>query len=561
MSTAPPLSAPAVLLHAGQLLAPLWWLLVLATVAGLCGGLATPWLLSTVNLALHAPSGEGGAFIAAFSALCVLSLGGSALAGGLNSILGQKLIAALRKDISARILRAPIAKLEDYRSHRLMAVLTTDVDTVSAFTFNMSGYAIALAVTLGSIGYLAALSPAACVMAMIFLGFGAVAKRFAQRRWIRDYEAVRHAQDDLHGQYRAIIDGAKELKLHQPRRALVFGARLGGAADLICMHKSRAMTLYWVADAVGTGGVFVLIGLLIATHGVLGMDSVALSGAVIVLLYVRGPMELLGSALPMFDQARIALGRIAQLSLSLADSEPGLTLARPADKAPPTFTSITLVAMTYRFPPTQGDTPFALGPLDLHLERGELVFIVGANGSGKTTLVKLLLGLYAPSSGAMLRDGVAVTAERRDDYRQLFSPIFSDYFLFDEVACDLQEGAARALLERFGLAGKVSLEGSRFSTTDLSTGQRKRLALVEALLERRPILITDEWAADQDPDFRRLFYEDLLPELKREGRTLIVVSHDDRYFHLADRIVRMAGGRIVEDTRAVRPGMGLENAP
>lgn len=561
MSANARLSASAVLLHAGQLLAPLWRLLAIATVAGLCGGLATPWLLSTVNLALHAPSGEEGTPIASFVALCALSLGGTALAGALNSILGQKLIAALRKDISARILRAPIARLEDYRSHRLMAVLTTDVDTVSAFTFNMSGYAIALAVTLGSIGYLAALSPAACVMAMLFLGLGAAAKRFAQHRWIRDYEAVRHAQDDLHRQYRSIIEGAKELKLHQPRRALVFGARLGGAADLICRHKSRAMTLYWVADVAGTGGVFILIGLLIAAHGALAMDSVALSGAVLVLLYVRGPIELLGSALPMFDQARIALGRIAQLSEALADGEPGLTLAKPAAIAPPTFTNIALVAITYRFPPKQDGTPFALGPLDLRLERGELVFIVGANGSGKTTLVKLLLGLYAPSSGTVLKDGVAVTAERRDDYRQLFSPIFSDYFLFDDIACDLREGAAGALLERFGLAGKVSLEGGRFSTTDLSTGQRKRLALVEALLERRPILITDEWAADQDPDFRRLFYEELLPELKREGRTLIVVSHDDRYFHLADRIVRMAGGRIVEDAQAVRPRIGMENAP
>ncbi|WP_024278657.1 cyclic peptide export ABC transporter [Xanthobacter sp. 126] len=560
MSANAPLSASAVLLHAGQLLAPLWRLLAIATAAGLCGGLATPWLLSTVNLALHAPSGEEATPIISFVALCGLSLGGTALAGALNSILGQKLIAALRKDISARILRAPIARLEDYRSHRLMAVLTTDVDTVSAFTFNMSGYAIALAVTLGSIGYLAALSPAACVMAMLFLGLSAAAKRFAQHRWIRDYEAVRHAQDDLHRQYRSIIEGAKELKLHQPRRALVFGTRLGGAADLICRHKSRAMTLYWVADVAGTGGIFILIGLLIAAHGALGMDSVALSGAVIVLLYVRGPIELLGSALPMLDQARIALERIARLSQALADSEPGLMLAKRAAKAPPTFTSITLTAIIYRFPAMEG-APFVLGPLDLRLERGELVFIVGANGSGKTTLVKLLLGLYAPSSGTVWQDGVAVTAERRDDYRQLFSPIFSDYFLFDEIACDLREGAASALLERFDLAGKVSLEGGRFSTTDLSTGQRKRLALVEALLERRPILITDEWAADQDPDFRRLFYEELLPELKREGRTLIVVSHDDRYFHLADRIVRMAEGRIVEDAQAVRPRIGMENAP
>ena len=88
-----------------------------------------------------------------------------------------------------------------------------------------------------------------------------------------------------------------------------------------------------------------------------------------------------------------------------------------------------------------------------------------------------------------------------------------------------------------------------FNTVDLSTGQRKRLALIVSLLEKRPILLLDEWAADQDPEFRRKFYFDLLPALHRAGVTVVVVTHDDRYLDEMDlpaRRLRMDEGRFVE---------------
>jgi putative ATP-binding cassette transporter len=202
----------------------------------------------------------------------------------------------------------------------------------------------------------------------------------------------------------------------------------------------------------------------------------------------------------------------------------------------------------YAFPAPPSATPFALGPIDLTIEAGKLVFIVGENGSGKTTLVKLLLGLYEPQAGVIVVDGEPVTAANRDDYRQLFTTVFSDYYLFDELlpGADRPEDAGPPL-ERLDLAHKVAVRDGRFSSTDLSTGQKKRLALVHAWLEKRPVLVTDEWAADQDPEFRRVFYTELLPELQRAGRTLIVISHDDRYFHVADRLVQIADGKIVAD--------------
>ncbi|MDR6903804.1 cyclic peptide export ABC transporter [Rhizobium miluonense] len=531
------------------LLRPFWPLAAFATAIGILGGLASAWLLATINSSLHDADGFTVPLLARFAGLCALSVGGTAISGAINSILGQKIIAALRKDIAAQILQAPIASLEAHRSYRLMSVLTGDVDTVSAFTFNFSGYAIALAITVGGFAYLLTLSPAVFLLALVSLATGLAVNIISQRVWIRDYQAVRVAQDELHMQYRAIIDGAKELKISRPRRERVFDVLLRGAADRIAELKSRAMRLHWIADASGSAAFFVMIGLLLTARNQLGIDTTVISGAVIVLLYVKGPMEQIAGALPVFDQARISFSRIAALSADLDQREPNILLSPELGSGTNglAIRSIELRGVRYAFPAGNDVPPFVLGPVDLTIHAGELLFIVGDNGSGKTTLIKLLLGLYVPQQGSILLDGVVVTPEDRDHYRQLFSTIFSDYYLFDDLAYGALPEEAGRHLARLGIAHKVTLDGDRFTTTDLSSGQRKRLALVQAWLEHRPIIVTDEWAADQDPDFRRIFYEELLPEMTKQGRTLIVISHDDRYFHVADRIVRMVNGHIVED--------------
>ncbi|MFT4198427.1 MAG: ABC transporter transmembrane domain-containing protein, partial [Pseudoxanthomonas sp.] len=305
-----------------RLLRPFTALGLFGACTGVVSGLATAWLLAVINDELHRPADFGWQSAFGFAALCALSVGGTAIAGSINSIVGQKLIASLRKDISARILQAPIATLEASRPHRLMAVLTGDVDTVSVFTFNMSGYAIALAITIGGFAYLWILSAVVFVLAVAALLLGVVINIVAKRGWIRDYENVRNAQDELHKQYRAITDGAKELKISLPRRVRIHGVLLTGAADRIATFKSRAMRLFWIADAAGSGIFFIIIGMLLAWKGLFAINGSAISGAVIVLLYLKGPVAQLAAALPAFDQARISFRRIAELSISLAEHEP-----------------------------------------------------------------------------------------------------------------------------------------------------------------------------------------------------------------------------------------------
>jgi putative ATP-binding cassette transporter len=545
-----PLTQPAVLRDALLMIRPFWPIAAFATAAGALGGLASAWLLATINAGLHAQQGFTLPLALRFACFCALSVGGGAAAGVGNSLVGQKMIASLRKDVSARILRAPMATIERRRSHRLMAVLTSDVDTVSAFTFSFSGYAVAFAVALGGFLYLLWLSPLVFVLSVVANGLGVAVSFYSKRTWIRNYEGVREAQDDLHKQYRAIIAGAKELRINRQRRAHIHGLLLSGAADRIADLKIQAMSRVWIADSIGAAIFFVVIGLLLSLRRPLNIDASVISGAVLVLLYVKGPIDQLVMALPLFGQAQVSFLRIAALTQDFR--EPDLSLDRQDERSTEAVRSIELRNARYAFEDAEPERKgFALGPINLRIEAGETLFIVGENGSGKTTLIKLLLGLYRPTSGALLFNGKPVSDLELDPYRQLFSAVFSDYFLFEDL---LQEGrvlpvTAAEYLKRLDVADKVRIESGRFSTIDLSTGQRKRLALVHAYLEDRPIMMFDEWAADQDPTFRSIYYTELLPELKAWGKTLIVVSHDDRYFETADRIIRLDNGRIVEDKR------------
>jgi putative ATP-binding cassette transporter len=211
--------------------------------------------------------------------------------------------------------------------------------------------------------------------------------------------------------------------------------------------------------------------------------------------------------------------------------------------------------VTHRYQQEGEPHDFEVGPIDVAFHPGEVVFLVGGNGSGKTTLAKLIAGLYAPDHGEVKVDGRLITDQNRDDYRQLFSIVFADFFLFDRLLglehATLDERAAE-YLKTLHLDSKVQVSEGKFSTTSLSQGQRKRMALLTAYLENRSVYIFDEWAADQDPEFKKVFYHVLLPELKARGKAVIAISHDDAYYGMADRIIKLNYGRIESDWRRGR---------
>jgi putative ATP-binding cassette transporter len=235
----------------------------------------------------------------------------------------------------------------------------------------------------------------------------------------------------------------------------------------------------------------------------------------------------------------------------------GLLLDQCAPEAPATapvarWQQIEFVDVTHAYRREGRPHGFVLGPFQLTLSPGEIIFVIGGNGSGKTTLAKLITGLYVPETGRVRLDGRSIVSENREGYRQLFSAVFDDAMVFDNlwgIAAEGRDQTAHEHLRRLQLDHLVSVSNGAFSTTALSRGQRKRLALLTAYLEDRLIYVFDEWAADQDPVFRKFFYLNLLPELKARGKTVVAITHDDRYFGTADRVIKLDEGKVVEIMR------------
>lgn len=245
-----------------------------------------------------------------------------------------------------------------------------------------------------------------------------------------------------------------------------------------------------------------------------------------------------------FVTADQALCRLDALEATLAGSASDSKQPTP-DHVLTAFTDIELqqVVFSYR---QQNRPTFTVGPISLSLKRGEVVFITGSNGSGKTTLMKLLTGLYTPDEGQIKLDGKRLPTEALDAYRTLFTSVFMDHHLFaPPYGLDVKSPErVHDLLRQFNLESVVHFQNGRFAPLDLSTGQRQRLAMVVALLEDRPIYVLDEWAAHQDPYLRRYFYETLLPQMRAAGKTVVAISHDARFFGLADRRFHLVGGRL-----------------
>ncbi|QRF56210.1 cyclic peptide export ABC transporter [Variovorax paradoxus] len=546
----PPASAKASDLLA--LLKPFAPWIALSAATGIGAAMATVALLATINQVLSRPGGMAGGLLLTFIVLCAGALVGRAISDISNNIVGQRLVAQVRKDLAMRILAAPIDALERYRMHRLMPVLTQDVDMISDVAFMLAATMISTAVALGCLSYLAWLSLPLFGLLVVAMLVGVAVQTWAHARGIAGFFESREQEELLHKAYRGISEGAKELRMHRARRSRVYEGQIARTVDAIRDINRRAINIFVLATSFGSALFFLLIAMILGWAAWRTTEPAVLSGFVLVLLFIKGPIDQIVGALPRVGRAKVAFGRIADLSARFATPEPHLHLDSPPT-SPPLREAIEMRGVRYAFDTPEGSEAFVLGPVDLRIERGEIVFIVGDNGSGKTTLIKLLLGLYAPQQGEVVLDGEAVTPQTRDDYRQLFTTVFSDFYLFEDLVAGGEGGrqtlpeTALPYLQRLEIAHKVSVKDGAFSTTDLSTGQRKRLALVHAYLEGRPVLVFDEWAADQDPTFRHLFYTELLPELRAKGHLLVVISHDDRYFHIADRVITMKAGRIAEE--------------
>ena len=524
-----------------------WGWVALVVFAGLVGGACNAGLIALINFTLHHLDAAGAGLVALFVALGLARLLAGATARVLVTRYTQQLLADIRRDLSRKILAAPLRQLEVIGIPRLLVALTDDVQVIRSALLNVPALVVNTAVLLGCAGYLGWLSWPTLLMIGAFATVAVGTYRLRVRGPLRSLKLARDEQDTLFRHFRALTEGIKELKVHRSRRAAFLRDGLDPTIDAVRRHNVRGLTGLTATHSLNQLFFYALIGLLLFALPVmrdLGVET--LTGYILTIVYMLGPLEAAMNVLPAFSSAGVALQRVDELGLSLA-AQPPEEDAQDAPAPHSDWQSLELAGVAFAYREASGHGSFRLGPIDLRFRPGELVFVAGGNGSGKSTLVKLLVGLYAPNSGEIRLDGQPVTDANVEWYRQHFSVVFSDSFVFDQLlglAAPTLDARASDYLSRLRLDHEVRVAAGVFSTTALSLGQRKRLGLLTAQLEDRPIYVFDEWAAEQDLEFKEIFYRELLPELKARGKAVLVISHDERYFEVADRILVLEDGQL-----------------
>lgn len=538
-------------------------LVVFAVLVGLLAGSTSVVLIGLINSRISNPDLGVEEFIWIFVALAFAQFVLTIIPGILATQVAERTGADLRLRLCRQILRTPLRQLEETGNHKLLATLTQDIQNITMACIQIPQVCVSIGVLIGCFLYLGQLSSTMLTALIVLVAIAVVSIKLLEARAQVFMKRARENFDALVKTFTSLAEGMKELKLHRRRRETFFNSTLAVNVGQLKQNNTKAFTTYAFVSGWGTVLYFIVVGLLIFILPDFDrrIDRADLTGYAIAVLFMRSYVIGLMVLLPYFAQAGVSLRKLEDLGFALSQFAGDIDNdVKKAETAP--FKTLELKAVTHSYYRDREDGNFVLGPIDLTLHSGEAIWIVGGNGSGKTTLAKLLTGLYVPASGEIRINDELVTDNNRDQYRQNFSALFTDFYLFENLLGLSENGqdnngdakldaAAHAFLNQLHLDHKVKVKDGQLSTLELSHGQRKRLALLTAFLEDRTVYVFDEWDSGQDPIFKKVFFLEVLPELKARGKTIVVISHEDRYYHLADRIVQLEFGKIEDGANFV----------
>lgn len=451
-----------------------------------------------------------------------------------------------RTRLARTLLRADIDFLQTSPHGQVHSAITYEIDQMTGAITNVVSAIEALVIIVFVVPYLFWISWTSGLATTAAIGIGIVGYLFFDRPARRSMRVASDARGVFFDRARDLLSGWKELRLRDSRRKALEAETIEVIGD-VTRHTITAERYYAKSNAIGQAAVVLLLCFVVIAIPLMPGGGVEVMFQVLTVIFLTsGPIELMFGSFPVLSRAEHSYYRIQAVEKALVAAQ-SAALDGPVT-APANFKSIRLdtIETTVGEADEHGGEGFHLGPIDLEFKPGETVFICGGNGSGKTTLLDIITGLRHPDSGQVLLDGEPLDAEGRASYRELFSSVFSSFHLFSR-AYGLGEDEIAQLktrIEELNLSERVSVIEDRFSTLALSAGQKRRLALSVALAERRPIIVLDEFAADQDPAHREFFYDVLVPELSRGGQLVIAITHDDHQFHKCDRLIKMADGKV-----------------
>ena len=465
----------------------------------------------------------------------------SAIAANISlTNFGHKFIYELRYQSVKQILDTPNSVINEIGKAKIIASLNNDIKTITFAFMSATGFIQSLVFIVCASIYLCVIAPKIFIFLSVWIGATLFINTLFMKK-IHLYFKYSRVQDDaLQKHYDDIVEGHRELSLNRVRASVCFD-ELNFTGDKKRQNMVKADIYHSLSDNFTNimllGSVGLCVFLCVAFDWASLQTALSIS---LTILFLRGSFMSMVGSIPAALSAKVSLEKI--MSLNLNKFKEGFKFD---DSLSDNWQNIKLKDINFNY--THGK--FSLKDVNLEIKRGEITFIIGKNGSGKSTLINLLCGLIRPSSGEIYLDSTKIDERNLQSYQAKISAIFADFYLFSQTLSHngfASQSEIDELLALLEIDKKVSVIDNKLSTTQLSTGQRKRLSLLIAILEHRSILILDEWAADQDPLFKRKFYKEILPFLQNKGISIIAVSHDDSYFDVATRIILVKDGFVRE---------------
>lgn len=519
-----------------------------AMIFGLLAGFSASFLLITVHKGLDQLStGLQLNHILQFGAASIGYVIFYILSDTTLAKLAQQSITNFQLILSEKIIHARLTAIEEKQPSKLLDILQHDLHIIGRIIETSPKAFVDFFIFIGCLGYIAYLSLYVFIILLSASGVILALYYFLNQHIRNQSTTIRDTLSALYANFHALLFGIKELQLSTPKRDYFYTHLIQHNAttyrdETIKLNITLSLFKRFIEVML-----YIIVGFLIfgLPYFLPSLTTSTLTGFVLATLFLIKPIESLLGFVAVSAQFSASMEKVTQLQQQLTINHPTTSV----QKLSSTVTELQLTDITYTYYNMEIDDSFTLGPISTTINTGEITYIIGGNGSGKTTLGKLLCGLYFPKNGQFTLNNTPISNDTMVWYRDHFSVVFSDFYLFDHFLelNDLPQDKVQHYIDAFHLTQKVTYQDGKFSTLKLSTGQRKRLALIIACLQDRPIYIFDEWASDQDPEFKKVFYNEILPDLKQKNKMVIVITHDDFYFDKADRIIRLRSGKLVED--------------
>ncbi|NME69787.1 cyclic peptide export ABC transporter [Flammeovirga aprica] len=464
--------------------------------------------------------------------------------------LSQSTYWKIRLNIVKKVITASYSVISKKKAE-IYSTLTHDVENITQLSFVLVNIFTATLTALACMAYLFFLSSTIFFITLFNFLIAYSIYHFVSKKGTAAFIVSRKLEENFLKLLNETLHGSKEINMDRKIGRKILSPYITGVSKK-CEHSSKdAYNAFLNSQVAGQIFSFVMI-MLILLFGqtYLGATSSSVIKFTFTLLYIMEPVGNATNSIPVISKAFISWDKIKTLGVTFGDEKSNGIEKVKNRFCQNNFNTIELKKVSYEYP----ESNFKIGPINLELQKGDTVFIYGENGSGKTTLMNTIIALSKLQKGELIRDQNLVNESNIEEYRSLFSVVFNDYFLFDQFynidKIVLEE--AYYYLHLFEMSDKVSISSNGFSSTDLSTGQRKRLALIYAILVKKPIIVLDEWAADQDPYFRQKFYHDIVPLLNSKGFTIVAITHDDKYYHCCDKLFEMSNGKLLKKEKTLQ---------